>query len=167
MQKKEKSKDTEKLRGQIKDLQAQVKSATLEMEVMRARMNDLVADAERAGSFERFQIPDEDGMKEINETVAQIGKAIQKEQKRRIPLPDRGFAELLDPDSPALIDERLILIVLKLRRKNLPMRLIASHLGIDISAVFDISRHYGSVPSIQDLVEDKPRTDFADYLLIH
>ena len=57
------------LNKQISELKSQVKSATLEMEMMRARMTDLRKDAQQAVQIERFVIPDADRLGEINDLV--------------------------------------------------------------------------------------------------
>lgn len=65
------------LNKQISELKSQVKSAALEMEMMRARMNDLSQDAKQAVQIERFVIPDDDRLGEINDLVDLMDKAIK------------------------------------------------------------------------------------------
>ena len=60
------------------------------MAMMRAQMDDLRKDARRSLRLERFNVPDDAHMEEINETVAMIEKAIGKERrKNRSSRPDR------------------------------------------------------------------------------
>ena len=66
------------LNKQISELKSQVHSATLEMEMMRARMNDLSSEAKQVVNVERFRIPDEDHLNEINDVVELMEKAIKK-----------------------------------------------------------------------------------------
>ena len=59
-----------RLNQQIFNLKKQVQSASLEMAMMRAQMDDLRKDARRSLRLERFNVPDDAHMEEINETVA-------------------------------------------------------------------------------------------------
>lgn len=151
------------LNRQISDLKRQVKSASLEMAMMRAQMDDLRKDAQRAVRLERFAIPDEPHMKEINETVSMIEKAILKQRKRnRQASPDKD-----DSVSPRKLDERIILIVLKLRRKNFTVREIAAHTGLGVGTVHGIISKYGSDPGVQNLITGGTQMEISDYLLVH
>lgn len=150
------------LNRQIFDLKRQVKSASLEMAMMRAQMDDLKKDAQKAVRVERFMIPDEPHMNEINETVAMIEKAISKERCRsRSSSPDKD-----ENTTPTKLDERIILIVLKLRRKNFTVREIAAHTGLGVGTVHGIISRYGSDPGIQNLVTGGTQMELSDYLLV-
>ena len=46
------------LNKQVSELKGQLSSATLEMEMMRARMNDLRSEARQVVNVERFRVPD-------------------------------------------------------------------------------------------------------------
>lgn len=151
------------LSEQISALKRQVKSASLEMEMMRAQMDDLRRDARRSVNLERFAIPDEPHMAEINETVAMIEKAILKQRKR-----NRSAASDKEENaSPRKLDERIILIVLKLRRKNFTVREIAAHTGLGVGTVHGIISKYGSDPGVQNLITGGTQMELSDYLLIH
>lgn len=152
----------DRLNRQIFDLKRQVKSASLEMAMMRAQMDDLKKDAQRAVRMERFMIPDEPHMQEINETVAMIEKAISKQRrKNRSSSPDKE-----ENTPPSRLDERIILIVLKLRRKNFTVREIAAHTGLGVGTVHSIISRYGQDPGIQNLVTGGTQMELSDYLLV-
>lgn len=152
------------LSRQIKDLQDQVKSATLEMEVMRARMNDLRRQAEATVDVERFFVPDEDHMKEINEIVELMEKAIKKERKNRRSQAEGDAAD--KASAPQKVNERQVLIVLKLRRKGCYIREIAVHTGLGVGTVHRIISRYGSDPQMQELITEGTQMELSDYLLI-
>jgi hypothetical protein len=101
-------------------------------------------------------------MEEINETVAMIEKAIGKERrKNRSSRPDRE-----ENTSPSRLDERIILIVLKLRRKNFTIREIAAHTGLGFGTVQGIIQKYGGDPGIQNLVTGGTQMELSDYILV-
>ncbi len=151
------------LNKQLEDLKKQVRSAALEMEVLRVQMEDLKKEARRAVDLEKFVVPDDAHMAEINETVDLMEKAIMKERKNR-----RGISRREDPDAlPAQkVDERLSLIVLKLRRKNCYIREIAAHTGLGVGTVHRIISRYENDSQIQNLVTGGVQMDMADYLLL-
>ena len=152
------------LNKQISELKSQVKSATLEMEMMRARMTDLRKDAQQAVQIERFVIPDADRLGEINDLVDLMDKAIKKTRRLR-----KAQAEKTGrPDSapPRKVDERMILIVLKLRRKGCYIREIADHTGLAHGTVHNIIKKFGSNPQMQSLVTEGTQMELTDYLLI-
>ena len=152
------------LNKQISELKSQVKSATLEMEMMRARMTDLRKDAQQAVQIERFVIPDADRLGEINDLVDLMDKAIKKTRRSR-----KAQAEKTGrPDSapPSKVDERMILIVLKLRRKGCYIREIADHTGLAHGTVHNIIKKFGSNPQMQSLVTEGTQMELTDYLLI-
>ena len=151
------------LNKQIEALRSQVRSAALEMEVLRAQMEDLKKEASRAVDMERFVIPDDAHMTEINETVSLIEKAILKERKSRKGGRSR---EEGDAAAPQKIDERITLIVLKLRRKNCTVREIAAHTGLGVGTVHNIIKRYGNDPQMQNLVTGGTQMELTDYLLI-
>lgn len=151
------------LNKQIEALRSQVRSAALEMEVLRAQMEDLKKEASRAVDMERFVIPDDAHMTEINETVSLIEKAILKERKSRKGGRSR---EEGDAATPQKIDERITLIVLKLRRKNCTVREIAAHTGLGVGTVHSIIKRYGNDPQMQNLVTGGTQMELTDYLLI-
>ncbi len=154
----------ENLTKQISELKSQVKSASLEMEIMRARMSDLSKDAQQVVQIERFAIPDTDHLSEINEVVDMMDKAIKKNRRSRRPQTDvGGFLEGSSPQKP---DERMILIVLKLRRKGCYIREIANHVGLAHGTVHNIIKRYGSDPQMQSLVTEGTQMELTDYLLI-
>ncbi len=155
----------ENLTKQISELKSQVKSASLEMEIMRARMNDLTKDARQVVRVERFAIPDDDRLNEINEMVDMMNKAIKKNRRSRRPQTDNS--PLPESTSPQKPDERMILIVLKLRRKGCYIREIASHVGLSMGTVHNIIKRYGSDPQMQSLVTEGTQMELTDYLLIH
>ena len=102
-------------------------------------------------------------MAEINETVSMIEKAIEKERrKKRSSTPGQD-----DSASPVRLDERIILIVLKLRRKNFTLREIAAHTGLGFGTVQGVIQKYGSDPGIQNLVTGGTQLELSDYLLVH
>lgn len=150
------------LNQQIFDLKKQVQSASLEMAMMRAQMDDLRKDAQKAAQLERFAIPDDVHMQEINETVAMIEKAIIKNRKKNRSSPP-GKEE---NTSHSRLDERIILIVLKLRRRGSTVREIAAHTGLGIGTVHSIISKYGGDPGIQNLVTGGTQMEISDYLLI-
>ena len=153
------------LNRQITDLKSQLQSAALEMEMMRARMNDLSHEAKQAVNIERFHVPDEDRLREINEVVNLMEKAILKERRsRRAQAEGRRESEASNPQK---VDERQILIVLKLRRKGCYIREIASHVGLGVGTVHNIISKYGTDPQMQDLVTEGTQMELTDYLLIH
>ncbi len=155
----------ENLNRQISELKSQVKSASLEMEMMRARMSDLSRDAQRSVRIERFAVPDDDHLKEINDVVEMMDKAIKKNRRSR-----RAQAKSTaqpDNSSPQKLDEKMILIVLKLRRKGCYIQEIASHVGIASGTVHNIIKKYGSDPQMQSLVTEGTQMELTDYLLIH
>ena len=152
------------LNRQISELKNQVKSASLEMEMMRARMNDLSRDAKQSVQIERFSIPDPDRLREINEIVDLMDKAIKKNRRSR-----KAKAEKTGPaesTSPRKLDERMILIVLKLRRKGCYIQEIASHVGLAHGTIHNIIRRYGSDPQMQSLITEGTQLEISDYLLI-
>lgn len=150
------------LNKQIEALRSQVRSAALEMEVLRAQMEDLKKEASRAVDMERFAIPDDAHMTEINETAALIEKAILKERKSR-----KNSGRKEDTGSaPQKVDERITLIVLKLRRKNCTVREIAAHTGLGVGTVHSIIKRYGNDPQMQNLVTGGTQMELTDYLLI-
>ena len=152
------------LNRQVSELKSQLQSATLEMEVMRARMNDLRSEAKQVINIERFRVPDEDRLSEINDVVDLMEKAIRKERRSR-----KAQAEgRTDPEasSPQKVDERQILIVLKLRRKGCYIREIAAHVGLGVGTVHNIISKYGQDPQIQSLVTEGTQMELSDYLLI-
>ncbi len=155
----------ENLTKQISELKSQVKSASLEMEIMRARMNDLSKDARQVVRVERFAIPDDDRLNEINEVVDMMNKAIKKNRRSRRPQKDNS--PLPESTSHQKPDERMILIVLKLRRKECYIHEIASHVGLSMGTVHNIIKRYGSDPQMQSLVTEGTQMELTDYLLIH
>lgn len=150
------------LNRQISDLKRQVKSASLEVAMMRAQMDDLKKEAKRSVDVERFAIPDEPHMKEINETVAMIGKAILKQRRKNRSL----SSDREENTSPSRIDERTVLIVLKLRRKSCTVREIAAHTGLGVGTVHGIISRYGDDPGIRNLVTGGTQMELSDYLII-
>lgn len=152
------------LNKQISELKSQVKSAALEMEMMRARMNDLSQDAKQAVQIERFVIPDDDRLGEINDLVDLMDKAIKKNRRSHRAQTEKAGR----PDSapPSKVDERIILIVLKLRRKGCYIREIAAHTGLAHGTVHNIIKKYGSDPQMQSLVTEGTQMELTDYLLI-
>ena len=152
------------LNRQISELKSQVKSATLEMEMMRARMTDLRKDAQQAVQIERFSIPDSDRLGEINNLVDLMDKAIKKTRRSRKAQTDK--AERPDSAPPSKVDERMILIVLKLRRKGCYIREIADHTGLAYGTVHSIIKKFGSNPQMQSLVTEGTQMELTDYLLI-
>ena len=153
------------LNKQISELKSQVHSATLEMEMMRARMNDLSSEAKQVVNVERFRIPDEDHLNEINDVVELMGKAIKKERRsRKAQMEGRKESESSNPQK---VDERQVLIVLKLRRKGCYIREIASHVGLGIGTVHNIISRYGQDPQMQNLVTEGTQMELTDYLLLH
>ena len=153
------------LNKQISELKSQVHSATLEMEMMRARMNDLSSEAKQVVNVERFRIPDEDHLNEINDVVELMEKAIKKERRsRKAQMEGRKESESSNPQK---VDERQVLIVLKLRRKGCYIREIASHVGLGIGTVHNIISRYGQNPQMQNLVTEGTQMELTDYLLLH
>ncbi|MBQ4177278.1 MAG: hypothetical protein II640_07430 [Lachnospiraceae bacterium] len=153
------------LNKQISELKSQVHSATLEMEMMRARMNDLSSEAKQVVNVERFRIPDEDHLNEINDVVELMEKAIKKERRsRKAQMEGRKESESSNPQK---VDERQVLIVLKLRRKGCYIREIASHVGLGIGTVHNIISRYGQDPQMQNLVTEGTQMELTDYLLLH
>ena len=153
------------LNKQISELKSQVHSATLEMEMMRARMNDLSSEAKQVVNVERFRIPDEDHLNEINDVVELMEKAIKKERRsRKAQMEGRKESESSNPQK---VDERQVLIVLKLRRKGCYIREIASHVGLGIGTVHNIISRYGQDPQMQNLVTEGKQLELTDYLLLH
>jgi len=152
------------LNKQISELKSQVKSAALEMEMMRARMNDLSQDAKQTVQIERFVIPDDDRLGEINDLVDLMDKAIKKNRRSHRAQTEKAGR----PDSapPSKVDERVILIVLKLRRKGCYIREIAAHTGLAHGTVHNIIKKYGSDPQMQSLVTEGTQMELTDYLLI-
>lgn len=154
----------ETLSKQIAELKSQVRSASLEMEVMRARMSDLSQDARQVVQIERFTIPDDDRLSEINEVVDLMDKAIKKMRRSRRAQSDKpGIPE---NTTPRKVDERMILIVLKLRRKGCYIREIAAHVGLAHGTVHNIIKKYGSDPQMQSLVTEGTQMELTDYFLI-
>jgi len=152
------------LNRQVSELKSQLHSATLEMEVMRARMNDLRSEAKKVINIERFRVPDEDRLSEINDVVDLMEKAILKERRSRKALSE-GRKET-ESSAPQKVDERQILIVLKLRRKGCYIREIATHVGLGVGTVHNIISKYGQDPQIQGLVTEGTQMELTDYLLI-
>ena len=153
------------LNKQISELKSQVHSATLEMEMMRARMNDLSSEAKQVVNVERFRIPDEDHLNEINDVVELMEKAIKKERRsRKAQMEGRKESESSNPQK---VDERQVLIVLKLRRKGCYIREIASHVGLGVGTVHNIISRYGQDPQMQNLVTEGTQMELTDYLLLH
>ena len=154
----------ENLNRQITELKSQVKTASLEMEMMRARMSDLSRDAQQTVQIERFVIPDDDRLGEINDFVEMMEKAIKKERRSRKPQKEK--ARPSDSAPPRKVDERLVLIVLKLRRKGCYIQEIATHTGLAFGTVHNIIKKYGSDPQMQSLVTEGTQMELTDYLLI-
>ncbi len=154
----------EDLTKQISELKSQVKSASLEMEMMRARMTDLSKDAQQVIQIERFQVPDKDRLSEINELVDMMEKAIKKNRRSRKAQAEK--AGNVEGTSPQKVDERMILIVLKLRRKGCYIREIASHVGLAYGTIHNIIKKYGNDPQMQNLVTEGTQMELTDYLLI-
>ncbi len=154
----------EDLNRQIRELKSQVKTASLEMEIMRARMSDLSKDAQQAVKIERFSVPDEGGLSEINHVVEMIDRAIRKNRRSRKAQAQDGWNA--DSSSPRKVDERMILIVLKLRRKGCYIREIAAHVGLAVGTIHNIIRKYGSDPQMQSLITEGTQMELTDYLLI-
>ena len=152
------------LSRQISELKSQVKSAELEMEIMRARMSDLRKDAQQAVQIERFMVPDDERLGEINALVDLLDKAIKKNRRSRKTQKEKGGR----PDSapPSKIDERMILIVLKLRRKGCYIQEISAHTGLAMGTVHNIIRKYGNDPQMQTLVTEGTQMELTDYFLI-
>lgn len=150
------------LNKQIFDLKKQVQSASLEMAMLRAQMDDLKKDADRSVHLQRFMVPGEMQMEEINETVSMLEKAINKERRRN----RSSSSEKEEAASPCKLDERMILIVLKLRRKAFTLREIAAHTGLGVGTVHGIISRYGADPDIQNLVTGGTQLELSDYLLI-
>ena len=153
------------LNKQISELKSQVHSATLEMEMMRARMNDLSSEAKQVVNVERFRIPDEDHLNEINDVVELMEKAIKKDRRSRTAQME-GRKES-ESSNPQKVDERQVLIVLKLRRKGCYIREIASHVGLGVGTVHNIISRYGQDPQMQNLVTEGTQMELTDYLLLH
>lgn len=154
----------ENLSRQISQLKSQVKSASLEMEMMRARMSDLSKDARSVIQIERFAVPDDDRLSEINEIVDMMDKAIKKNRRSRRAKADKTGSG--GSTSPRRVDERVILIVLKLRRKGCYIQEIASHVGLAMGTVHNIIKKYGSDPQMQSLITEGTQMELTDYLLI-
>ncbi len=154
----------ENLNRQISELKSQVRSASLEMEIMRARMNDLSRDAQQVVQVERFHVPDDDRLSEINEMVDMMNKAIKKNRRSR--RPQTGTSVLPGSTTPQKPDERMILIVLKLRRKGCYIHEIASHVGLAHGTVHNIIKRYGNDPQMQSLITEGTQMELTDYLLI-
>lgn len=152
----------ENLNRQITDLKRQLNSASLQMEMMRAQMDDLRVQARQAVSVERFAVPDEPHMNEINETVDMIWKAVQKDRKK-----NRSAMDTDESTPPQKIDERLILIVLKLRRRGCTVREIAGHVGLGVGTVHGILKRYMNDPDMQKLITGGTQMELSDYLMIH
>ena len=154
----------ENLNRQITELKSQVNKASLEMEMMRARMSDLSRDAQQTVQIERFSVPDDDRLGEINEFVEMMEKAIKKARRSR--KAQKEPAGPADSTVPRKVDERLILIVLKLRRKGCYIQEIATHTGLSLGTVHNIIRKYGHDPQMQSLVTEGTQMELSDYLLI-
>ena len=153
------------LNKQVSELKGQLSSATLEMEMMRARMNDLRSEARQVVNVERFRIPDEDHLNEINDVVELMEKAIKKERRsRKAQMEGRKESESSNPQK---VDERQVLIVLKLRTKGCYIREIASHVGLGVGTVHNIISRYGQDPQMQNLVTEGTQMELTDYLLLH
>lgn len=154
----------ENLNKQISELKSQVKSATLEMEMMRARMSDLSKDAQQVVQIERFSVPDDDRLSEINEVVDLMDKAIKKNRRSRRAKTEKTGR--LESTPPRKVDERMILIVLKLRRKGCYIQEIASHVGLAHGTVHNIIKKYGSDSRMQSLITEGTQMELTDYFLI-
>ena len=154
----------ENLNRQITELKSQVKSASLEMEMMRARMSDLSKDAQQIVQIERFAVPDSDHLREIDDVADLMDKAIKKTRRSR--KAQTGKTGRQDSAPPRKVDERMILIVLKLRRKGCYIREIAAHTGLAHGTVHNIIKKYGSDPQMQSLVTEGTQMELTDYLLI-
>ena len=154
----------ENLSRQISELKSQVKTASLEMEMMRARMSDLSRDAQQVVQIERFAVPDGDRLSEINDVVDMMDKAIKKTRRSRRAKTDKPGS--IESAAPRKVDERIILIVLKLRRKGCYIREIAAHTGLGQGTVHNILKKYGHDPQMQDLVTEGTQMELTDYLLI-
>lgn len=152
------------LNRQISELKSQVKSASLEMELMRARMNDLSQDARQVVQIERFTVPDHDRLGEINEVVELMDKAIKKMRRSRRPQTEKAASA--EAAEYRRVDERMILIVLKLRRKGCYIREIAAYIGLACGTVHSIIKKYGRDPQMQSLVTEGTQMELTDYLLI-
>ncbi len=154
----------ENLNRQISELKSQVKTATLEMEIMRARMNDLSKEAKRVVEIERFHIPDDDRLSEINRIAEQMERAIKRERRSRRAQSDApGTAESANPQK---VSERDILLVLKLRRMGCYIREISAHTGLGYGTVHRIISRYGNDPRMQELVTEGTQMELTDYFLI-
>jgi len=154
------------LSQRIEELRHQVQSASLEMEMLRAQMNDLQREGRQAVNLERFPVPDQTQMNEINEMTALLYKAILKERKSRRHNVSAPLYSSWEDDAPAKPDARVILIALKLRRKNCTVREIAAHLGLGYGTAQRIIKKYSDDPDIRDLVTGGTQLDLSDYLLI-
>ncbi len=152
------------LNKQISELKSQVKNAALEMEIMRARMNDLSHEAQKVVKVERFKVPSDSRMVEINEAAQVIEKAILKERRSRR-AQSEGTASR-ESSIPSKIEERDILLVLTLRRKGFYIREIAAHTGLGVGTVHSIIKTYGTDPQMQGLVTEGTQMELSDYLLI-
>ena len=152
------------LSKQISELKSQVKSAELEMEMMRARMSDLSKDAQQVVQIERFVVPDDDRRSEINDVVDMMDKAIKKNRRSRKSQKEKAGRP--DSTTPRKVDERLILIVLKLRRKGCYYQEIATHTGLAFGTVHNIIQKYGNDPQMQSLVTEGTQMELTDYFLI-
>lgn len=162
----EKDKMISSLEQQIADLKKQVQSASLEMEVMRAEMNDLKKDAAQSVNLVRFQVPDSDRMREINESVQLLLRAIQKERRsRKTPYSPEGTLSG-GSESPQKLDEKMILIILKLRRKGCSVREIANHTGLGRGTVHSTIQKYINSPEMQDLITEGTQMELTDYILV-
>ena len=92
-------------------------------------------------------------------------KAIKKERRsRKAQMEGRKESESSNPQK---VDERQVLIVLKLRRKGCYIREIASHVGLGIGTVHNIISRYGQDPQMQNLVTEGTQMELTDYLLLH
>ncbi len=78
---------------------------------------------------------------------------------------EKNAEKTAHPD-PSRLDERIILIVLKLRRKNFTIREIAAHTGLGFGTVQGIIQKYGSDPGIQNLVTGGTQMELSDYILV-
>lgn len=152
------------LNKQITELKNQVKTASMEMEMMRARMSDLSKNAKQSVQVERFRVPDADRLSEINEVVDLMEKAIKKNRRSRRALSAKDGR--IEASTPQKVDERMVLIVLKLRRKGCYIREIAAHVGLAVGTIHNIIRKYGNDPQMQNLVTEGTQMELTDYLLI-
>jgi DNA-binding NarL/FixJ family response regulator len=93
-----------------------------------------------------------------------MDKAIKKMRRSRRAQTDKPGSS--ENTTPRKVDERMILIVLKLRRKGCYIREIAAHVGLAHGTVHNIIKKYGSDPQMQSLVTEGTQMELTDYFLI-